>query len=76
MVGDIIDEVLEVLDDTESLGNTSSNHQNIRTNAYPGDVGSGARHPAGLHTPGSQEFDEIGTFPLNPWSSLALRILS
>lgn len=61
MIGDIIDEVLEVLDDTEGLGNTSSNHRNIR-NAYPADVGSGARHPAGLHTPGSQEFDETGTF--------------
>lgn len=62
MIGDIIDEVLEVLDDTEDLGNTSSNHQNIRTHAYPADVGSGAHHPAGLHTSGSQEFDETGTF--------------
>lgn len=58
MIGDIIDEVLEVLNDTENTGNTSSNNRHIETNVYPGVVG---RHPACLHAPISQEFDEIGT---------------
>lgn len=61
MTGDIIDEVLEVLNDTENAGNTSSDHRHIETDVYLAGVG---RHPTYLHAPISQEFDEIGTVML------------
>lgn len=54
MTGDIIDEVLEVLNDT-----------GYSENVYPANMGPDVKHPIGTHTLDQSELDEIGMMPLN-----------
>lgn len=59
MIGDIIDEVLEVLNDT-----------GYSDDVYPGSMGPDVKHPTGAHAFDQSGLDEIGMVTLSSWPLL------